>query len=85
MHAMSSFKLYVLHRPYGFGRGNSETWQFIAWARGQVDLPDVSSWPELRLYLESVGQSEQLKAARTAWATYAANVSRSRQRDRHAA
>jgi hypothetical protein len=71
------FKEYVTTRKYGFGRGSRESWAFIAQARGDPNLPDATSWPELRDYLQKAGASpDTLVAARKVWSSYLCQRSR---------
>ena len=70
MRSPSTFKDYVLTRPYGFGRGRKESWDFIAYARGDPQLPDIDCWQELRSYLERSGRAHFVPAARVVWASF---------------
>lgn len=71
MRAGATFRAYLLNRPYGFGRGNSESWAFITAARGDPALPDASAWTELKGYLRSAGyEDHMLAAAKVVWASY---------------
>lgn len=72
-----SFHAYVMARKYDFGRGGSETWRFIAFARGAVDFPDAANWAELQAYLERSGFADEfLSPARSAWSSFTAFRSR---------
>lgn len=65
-----TFRTYILNRPYGFGRGNRESWTFIAAARGDPAIPDVSGWSQLSSYLETSGYDEgMIVAAKVVWAS----------------
>ena len=75
----ASFRHYVRNRRYDFGRGTEAAWQFIAFARGDVDFPNPGSWREMEDYLRRIGSDEALvKAARSVWRSYIASRSRAR-------
>jgi len=74
-----SFRDYVLHRKYDYGRGSAASWSFIAFARGDRRFRDVGSSRELLAYLKEAGASEELVlGARAAWNSF--TVYRSRHR-----
>lgn len=66
-----TFHDYVLNRRYDFGRGSSESWNFIAHARGDPSLLDVNSWRELRVCLEQRNlAANMVRAGRAVWGNY---------------
>lgn len=66
-----TFHDYVLNRRYDFGRGSRESWNFIAHARGDPSLLDVTSWAELRAGMEQRNLAVNMaQAGRVVWESY---------------
>ncbi len=75
----ASFRRYVSTRRYHQGRGSRAGWAFIAHAFGDPDLPNPSSWRELRAYLTQGGAEQALiEAANIVWRSYLSHISRER-------
>ena len=71
-----SFRQYVRSRRYSYGRGSKSSWQFIARALGDPQLPDAHCWQELLAYLQQAGDdAEMQKAGRVVWRSYLAHLS----------
>lgn len=76
-----SFRDYVLGRKYGYGRGSTASWAFIAFARGDPKFPEIASSAELKDYVGRVGAGQGMAAAaKTVWGSYTAIRSRNRSR-----
>jgi hypothetical protein len=66
-----TFHDYVLNRRYDFGRGSRESWNFIAYARGDPSLLNVNNWRELRAGLERRNLAANVvQAGRAVWQSY---------------
>ena len=79
--AAQSFREYLEARRYDYGRGSAAAWAFIAFARGDRELPDVRAWRELNEYLVDVAaRLELIDGARTAWRSFNAHRSHARRR-----
>jgi hypothetical protein len=69
--ARGSFHDYIRTRRFHHGRGSKAGWLFVIRALGDGDLPDASSWQELRTYLERKwGDPAETEAARVVWNSY---------------
>jgi hypothetical protein len=74
-----SFRDYIRTRRYQFGRGSKAGWLFVARALGDANLPDATSWPELRAYLtQSWEDPAAVDAAQVVWNSYLSLLTKKR-------
>ena len=78
---VQSFGEYLQSRRYHYGRGSAGAWDFIAFARGDRQVPDAERWQELRDYLrERRATPELIEGARTVWRSFGAYRCHARRR-----
>lgn len=65
------FRNYVLTRRYDFGRSTAQSWEFIAQARGDDRLMNITSWKELEEALRQKEEADRLlRGAKSTWKAY---------------
>ena len=80
-HGAITFRAYLRGRKYDYGRSSRAGWDFITFACGRPDLPDATSWPQLRSYLGQAGASPGLiVGAKAVWSSFSSYCSQRRNR-----